>query len=1398
MMPGESQSGPGGVAVEASSGTCQNCTVLNQSLDEYVAALLTLKQKIIDTDLLLSEYKEKCDELQKSQRESAKLHQELDEVLLKLGPLEKQTAEYEAARAELQETTAALKVYQVKCEEADGLREENLKAVALKEKLEEALKKAEEAANAQNLESTKLRSEKTTLESELQKTQESLRSSRKAVEELEDLRLQNAKTLILKSNLENQLLALEDTNLKQNLTIQDLRSKNHSLETNIRVTEEKLTTLENELNKETRCSSTQTENEPNVDKAKVWSLLQEVWHCVSPLSKTPENLHFNHDPASTSRPSGSPPRPLPVSPFGKSMSKSTPKRNKASPRKSNSESSVVGVKSPSEDQKKRKIGRKKKRSSESEDVDQSHAKSDEVSDLSLNIDAPVERILKEVKTSDIWDLLGLSSPLPALLSPLPPDELAEMEVESSLKVSSVSKAAAADDDDDEKSQFSKLKPLEDQVSSVDLKASSVAPDTDNKSLQNVFSESQEKINGTSEDSSTTAKASPQKEPDVERLNRIQDSQPSPIEESTPLCNADQEEPQANCDDEIRHGLELGQQVLIPQEGAEQEDKSVQIQTPPSPHTCSRTEPERTLKKIQAEDQNRFGGYDDESSRAKVNGMTSGDSSDDEEFSGLKRKVRGICSRPASNMFQVQSHEKQESTDHQAQGTNCETEAENFHTENKNEDDGHLKLGSITVSVSEPVNLEDGAEGDGEHDTGPAKEGEDESENLANCSIFNADNQQDECVPSSSPNIENMAGGLKQDDAKPKEPSDKSQDNCPATSVNLDVASKNALASIQSPVLLGKVLTEMGPPLRPVVLPLTATPPKCRKHLTSNRPSIQLPSWSSTEGPFSLKQQSKVLSPDPGLQDEAKATLTTPSPSNGVPSSPLQFGSATPKHALPVPGRLPSSALNSSSPSASQENSMQMLDTMYPDLSAQARTLNILRGNVTLGRAASESGTSPPSVNPISGNKTINSSSTAFTKTEQKPKRTGANVLLPKSAKRLRLDTCSPDPAGLAPPAPRANHNEPSDAPEPSQTNGTTDQANDPQSLISGAFEKLQHAYFDVLPVIRSHVFLGRISQVPVLRDEEKAVISEFCSNQSLAEEFLLAILSKIKTEKDLGRNEILQSHCRVYTGLCRWRGDWQKAHALVYTLLKEDFPEAPKLILFMVTTWPTLLSHASPLCRAINVVIGLKAEGEVLDYLSKYLHWDERPPGDPHDTISTLLTSLLEDDTLIFQKHARHGDDLCPAAWEYIFSLELLCAHLGWKWTHDNIIGKRLWPVMNAWVTQARPQQTPVRDVCVAAVLRLIGRLGQLGLKEKLRTSVQNVAKAINLFGKHGISEGVPREVQLSAVYTIYDLAPSNPKEALEALASWRGQITETVPSAVTSCITQIGSVCRQIKRIKE
>ncbi|XP_053351179.1 little elongation complex subunit 1 [Clarias gariepinus] len=1462
MMPGENQSGAGEVGSEATIGTCQNCTVLNQSLDEYVTALLTLKQKIIDTDLLLSEYKEKCDELQKSQRESTKLHKELDEVLLKLGPLEKQTAEYEAVRAELQETTAALKVYQVKSEEVDGLREENLKALAMNAKLEESLKEAKDAANTQRLENSKLTAEKKLLESDLQKTQESLRLSQKDVEEAEGLKLQNAKSLILKSNLENQLLALEDINLKQNHTIQELKNKNNNLEKSNRLIEEKYATMEKEFNKEKSCASTQTENESKVDKAKIWTLLQEVWHCVDPLSKTAETLGSNDNHRSTFRPPRSP-CPLPVSPFRKQMPQSpvsSPKGAKVSPETSKSVSLLMTPSSPTTDQKTRRMGRKKKRSSESTDLNESCTNTDEASDSSLNKDGPVDWVLKEEscrKTPDIWEILSLSHPLPAPISPLPPDELDEMEVEASLRECSDSKA-----EDGQKPQSTEPKPLDDSVAVF----SPVFSDTDNKNLRKVSTESQEtqvenmcKIMENTEDSPcTVATASVPNESDGECVGFNPVTVISTNEERTDqinrksLCNGSHEVlKDTNSKDAVRQSLEPVQQVTLPEESPEKDDKSVQnhsevnscVPGSSSPQTCSKTEPEKTEEEIQSVltlqtnaglnsvgDHNSSGGQHSESSYTILNDATSGDSSDEEEFLGLKRKVKGNCLR-AGDLDGVNSknpvfNETQECVDH-VQGTHGEAKEEHHQLE-KEKDDGHVSDGSITVNVCKPAILEDV---DVLQETGLAKMDQDESENCLNNSLpdLDAHSQEENGVLSRSfsPKTENMNGCLKEDGAKPKDSPNTSEVICPASSINtltpsvLDnivnlpltkVASRNALTSPLSTESIRKVLTEMGPPLPPVVLPLTATPPKFKRHLIQNRPSIQLPTWSSTEGPFSFNHQSKAPSPDPGLQEEVKTPLstTTPSPSRGVPSSPLQFGSATPKHALPVPGRLPSSALNSSSPSASQENSMQMLDTMYPELSAQARTLNILRGNVNLGRAANERGVSPPPINPISGNKTINTSSTAFTKTDQKAKRFGANVLLPKSAKRLRLDTCSPDPVSL-PLSGGANDDKPSNgvaSPKYSPVNGQSSSsqtaekernavgdANDTQSLIFSVFEKLENSCFDVLPVIKSHVFLGRISDIPVLRDEEKCVIADFCSNQSLAEELMLAVLSKIK-EEGLGmKHELLQSYCRVYVGLCRWRGDCQKAHALAYSLLKEDFPEAPKLILFMVTTWPTVLSHDSSLCRAIHIVTKLKAEGETLDYLSKYLHWDEMPPGDIHKVITSILKALLEDSTLMFQKHDRHGDDLCPASWEYIVSLDLLCAHLGWKWTHDNIIGKELWPVMNAWVTQPRSEQTPVRDVCVAAVLRLIGRLGQLGLKEKLCMSVQNVAKAINLFGKHGISEGVPWEVQLSAVYTIYDLAPSNPKEALEALASWRGEIRESVPPAVTSCLTQIGSLCRQLKQ---
>ncbi|XP_071251728.1 little elongation complex subunit 1 [Salvelinus alpinus] len=594
------------------------------------------------------------------------------------------------------------------------------------------------------------------------------------------------------------------------------------------------------------------------------------------------------------------------------------------------------------------------------------------------------------------------------------------------------------------------------------------------------------------------------------------------------------------------------------------------------------------------------------------------------------------------------------------------------------------------------------------------------------------------------------------------------------------------------VPIGKVRFEVGPPLRPLLMPLTVTPPRPVKPGNPRQGIGKLSFPPPMAGP---------LSPV-GSQTAPDGQMLS-SPSRTTPSSPLQFGSATPKHAVPVPGRLPAFSPSSSSTSPAQENSMRILDSMYPELSARAWTLSILRGNLCM--SAAETGTTPSSsVSQISGFKTINSSSTAFTKTEQRGKRSGVNMLLPKSAKRLRLDNCSPGPAGATDgPAAKEISSTTSASPDRllrTPQHGSSSQPTEKEKLVgkpageasvSQALEKIAAQCFDLLPVIKSHLFVGNLSRKPVLRDEEKAVLSEFSNNQPLADDLMSVMLTKLKTELP---GPHLQALVRVYTALCRQRRDWDRAHILAYSILREDLPESAKLVLFMVTTWPNVFSCRTVVCQAIHTVTKVKAQGEVLHCLTAYLGWEKSPPSDVDQLVSRTLTSVRDAAEMTFQKHLRQGEDLNPVAWQHIFTLELLCSQTHWQWTHDNLLSKELWPVMNSWVTQPRSRQTPIQDVTVAAVLRLIGRLGQQGIKERCGSSVKNIARVINTFARHGRSEGVPWEVQLAAVYTVYDLSPSNPKEALAALASWRGETTQPVPPAVTSCITQIASLCRHIR----
>ncbi|XP_009700290.1 PREDICTED: uncharacterized protein LOC104157086, partial [Cariama cristata] len=406
--------------------------------------------------------------------------------------------------------------------------------------------------------------------------------------------------------------------------------------------------------------------------------------------------------------------------------------------------------------------------------------------------------------------------------------------------------------------------------------------------------------------------------------------------------------------------------------------------------------------------------------------------------------------------------------------------------------------------------------------------------------------------------------------------------------------------------INKIRQEMGPPLPPLLLPLIATPPKagCTMSpvMSSTGRSSLLSPLDDLISPLRETPVPPLMSPLTDTPTVKSALLFSPSsPSEmavgrRIRSSPLKFCTSIPKHALPVPGRFPPFAADSAAPGAPQENSVKILDTIYPELSARARTLNILKGNIQLNRCAfSDSQSLPGPVAQIGGFKAIASTSTAFVKTGSNLKSASSKdqdkdvqnqqlfssssnhlekqgllpIPMPRSAKRLRLDSEPPklEPNDVAAIANTKNtisemqeafHDksfEISDSAHSSSLEALlpVKKVIDPDcQKVSSALKKIAESCFDLLPVIKGHMYVGNISKTPIMRDEEKEVVYEFgIKNKHLAESLLHVILNKLKAQKNATNYNFNQALCRVYTGICRQLGDLERARLFCYSLLKE-------------------------------------------------------------------------------------------------------------------------------------------------------------------------------------------------------------------------------------------------------
>ncbi|NXI90986.1 ICE1 protein, partial [Psophia crepitans] len=642
-------------------------------------------------------------------------------------------------------------------------------------------------------------------------------------------------------------------------------------------------------------------------------------------------------------------------------------------------------------------------------------------------------------------------------------------------------------------------------------------------------------------------------------------------------------------------------------------------------------------------------------------------------------------------------------------------------------------------------------------------------------------------------------------------------------------------------IINKIRQEMGPPLPPLLLPLIATPTKAAcavsPVMSSNGQSSLLSPLDDLISPLRETPVPPLMSPLTDTPTVKSALLfSPPSPSEmtvgrRIRSSPLKFCTSIPKHALPVPGRFPLFAADSAAPGAPQENSVKILDTMYPELSARARTLNILKGNIQLHRCAfSDSQSSPGPVVQIGGFKAIASTSTAFVKTGSNLKSDSSKdqdknvqdqqlfssssnhlekqmllpVSLPRSAKRLRLDSEPPklepnDTAGIGNTKNTISEMQEASCDKSCETSDSAHDSSLEASLavsdcqkISSALKKIAESSFDLLPVIKGHVYVGNISKIPIMRDEEKEVVYEF-GVKNKANSLLHVILNKLKAQKNATNYNFNQALCRVYTGICRQLGDLERARLFCYSLLKEDFPDSEKLILFITNVWSDIFVFHGAINKAMQLVVRRSASTEILGCLSAYLNWEQSSSLDAGIMVSNLLLEMQSCSKVEFQLSEQYGEDLSEDAWQYIFAVDLLCSHLKWDWTHDNVISKVLWPSMDKWVKKRKGHEAvqSIPDSVVALTLRLIGRLGQIGLKEGYLAAVKNISSVIGLFVQHAKEEGVPWGVQLAAIYSLCDLGSSNPEGIVEAIHAWRATVLNNIPSAVTSGIAEITSLCK-------
>lgn len=95
-------------------------------------------------------------------------------------------------------------------------------------------------------------------------------------------------------------------------------------------------------------------------------------------------------------------------------------------------------------------------------------------------------------------------------------------------------------------------------------------------------------------------------------------------------------------------------------------------------------------------------------------------------------------------------------------------------------------------------------------------------------------------------------------------------------------------------------------------------------------------------------------------------------------------------------------------------------------------------------------------------------------------------------------------------------------------------------------------------------------------------------------------------------------------------------------------------------------------------------------------------------------------------------------------------------------------------------------DIIIVLILRLIGCLGQLGLKEGFLFVVKNISLVIGMFIQYVYDEDILWGIQLVVVYVFCDLSFSNLVEILKILEVWWREVFKSVLFVIVSCLEEV------------